>query len=593
MADCGATGSALDRAARVLGGGNNAGGGLASLLVVTTTANPALSFANGHLPPAAPPEYLPQLPNNRFQEAQTSRLVTTTTTPAAEQQQQRLLQSTAVPFWSTPATTISMQHQQVHHPPAAAMMMMQQQHYQQHHQQQQQQQQQQQHMMMMTVQQQQQHAMMGAMLQQQLQMKRQRELQQLHHHNGVAEVGVEGSARPVSIAELSQAWGDVVKTEEELAKNLGGGAKPASIEELSAAWWEANAMGDLPAADVAKELDDYYNDNNMFLDGWDRPSSEQQYEFQNKPLSNPQNEPIHDWLAEGMRHLTDGDVGAAIHALEMELQLHDVDNALAWFLLGQSHAEQDMDHLAILCLERSVETDPYHVPSRLALGVSYVNELEQDKALEQLKAWVTHHPQLSAIASTNGSNSVLPVDDIYGDGTSAASPFDEVQRLLLDALEHVRSTSGREDHHQNNTLADIYTALGVVYNVSRDYDAATDAFRTALSYRPDDYQLYNKLGATMANHDASAMALEQYERARQLKPRYARAWLNTAIAHANLHQYVDAARCYIETLTINPAATHCWSYLRVAVNCAERDDLVPLVMERNVAALRSALGMVP
>jgi peroxin-5 len=446
---------------------------------------------------------------------------------------------------------------------------------------------------------QQQHAMMGAMLQQQQQMKQQRELQQqqqreLQQQQQQQVGGVEGTARPVSIEQLSQAWKEAVVANTDTTRDpppqqqQDGAAKPASIEELSQAWWEANATeeqeGDWQTA-VANELGDFYG-----LDEWGHPA---QYQFHNQPPLSNINEPIMDWWQEGMRHFTAGDLTEAIHAFEMELQLNSTDHAQAWLMLGRCHAEQDMDREAILCLEQSVEVDPYHVPSRLALGVSYVNELDHDKALAQLKAWVTHHPQLSSLTTTTTTVLTPPTADIYGDGSSTQSPFEEVQQLLLHALENsinAATGGGQADH---NTLADIYTALGVVYNVSRDYDAAIASFRAALSHRPanDDYQLYNKLGATMANHNLSDEALEQYRQALAIRPKYARAWLNTAISHANLQHYVDASTCYLQTLTLNPAATHCWSYLRVSIHCAERDELIPLVMERNLQALRSAFGM--
>jgi Tfp pilus assembly protein PilF len=37
--------------------------------------------------------------------------------------------------------------------------------------------------------------------------------------------------------------------------------------------------------------------------------------------------------------------------------------------------------------------DPYSLPALLALGVSYVNELDSVRALQNLKAWVEHNPK--------------------------------------------------------------------------------------------------------------------------------------------------------------------------------------------------------
>ena len=136
--------------------------------------------------------------------------------------------------------------------------------------------------------------------------------------------------------------------------------------------------------------------------------------------------------------------------------------------------------------------------------------------------------------------------------------------------------------------------MGVVYNVSRDYDAAIDVLQQSCALRPQDYQLWNKLGATLANSgtDRSEEALSAYHQALQIKPKYARAWLNMAIAHSNLQQYDDAARCYLQTLSINPHAVHCWSFLRIALKCIERDDLLPAATEQNLNAFQGHFDFV-
>lgn len=41
----------------------------------------------------------------------------------------------------------------------------------------------------------------------------------------------------------------------------------------------------------------------------------------------------------------------------------------------------------------TTKQDPYSLPALLALGVSYVNELDSVRALQNLKAWVEHNPK--------------------------------------------------------------------------------------------------------------------------------------------------------------------------------------------------------
>ena len=68
------------------------------------------------------------------------------------------------------------------------------------------------------------------------------------------------------------------------------------------------------------------------------------------------------------------------------------------------------------------------------------------------------------------------------------------------------------------------------------------AGRSALSTRPKDYALWNKLGATLANSSHSAEAISAYQSALDLKPNYMRAWANMGISQASLVQALSL-RC--------------------------------------------------
>ncbi|CAM9102957.1 unnamed protein product [Pylaiella littoralis] len=302
----------------------------------------------------------------------------------------------------------------------------------------------------------------------------------------------------------------------------------AGVETLEGVWGRTAAR--LEAGEGGLEAPYELNADNKFLE-----------------LENP--------FEEGVRLFEEGQIADAALCFEAEIA-RNPENSQAWFMLGQSHAENDQDRLAISCLERAVEMDPYSLDALLALGTSYVNELDSQKALHNLKAWVEHNPKYSGLE--------IAVDE-YSDGTL----MDEVMQLMLQA------------QRWDAADADAHVVLGVLYNVSRDYDSAAEAFRRAIEARPNDHSLWNKLGATLANNRQSEDALPAYRRAIASKPGYARAWLNMGISQANLNRCEEASSCYLQALRLNPEAKHIWSYLRIVFTSMERYDLVQKAGQEN------------
>ncbi|TYI31666.1 hypothetical protein ES332_A04G000200v1 [Gossypium tomentosum] len=100
------------------------------------------------------------------------------------------------------------------------------------------------------------------------------------------------------------------------------------------------------------------------------------------------------------------------------------------------------------------------------------------------------------------------------------------ERLLVARLYNESAQMSPED-------VDVHIVLGVLYNLLSENDKAIASFKTALKLKPNDYSLWNKLGATQANSVQSADAILAYQQALDLKPNYVRAWANMGISYAN------------------------------------------------------------
>ncbi|KAG0466275.1 hypothetical protein HPP92_017855 [Vanilla planifolia] len=235
-------------------------------------------------------------------------------------------------------------------------------------------------------------------------------------------------------------------------------------------------------------------------------------------------------LKEGQELFRKGLLSEAVLALEAEV-LKNPDNAEGWRLLGITHAENDDDQQAIASMMRAQEVDPTNLEVLLAL------ELEQEEALKYLYKWLQNHPKYRVLAPQESSSSLFHTD---------------IARLFNEAAQ-----MSPED-------ADVHIVLGVMYNVSREYDKAIQSFERALKLKPHDYSLWNKLGATQANSVHSEDAILAYQQALDLKPNYVRAWANMGISYANQGRYEESVRYYVRALAMNPKADNAWQYLKIS-----------------------------
>lgn len=312
------------------------------------------------------------------------------------------------------------------------------------------------------------------------------------------------------------------------------------------------AFGDSSADNWASAYDEYLNEQTALKQQSD--SSRGVYVFSDlNPYVGHANP-----LKEGQELFRKGLLSEAVLALEAEV-LKNPDNAEGWRLLGIAHAENDDDQQAIAAMMRAQEVDPTNLEVLLALGVSHTNELEQAAALKYLYSWLRHHPKYGTVVPPDQPDSLYYAD--------VATYFNDAARMSPDD-------------------ADVHIVLGVLYNLSREYDKAIESFQTSLKLKPRDYSLWNKLGATQANSVQSADAILAYQQALDLKPNYVRAWANMGISYANQGMYEESIRYYVRALSMNPKADNAWQYLRISLSCASRNDMLEACDSRNLDLLQ-------
>ncbi|XP_010769943.1 PEX5-related protein [Notothenia coriiceps] len=281
---------------------------------------------------------------------------------------------------------------------------------------------------------------------------------------------------------------------------------------------------------------------------------------------------------EGQKKSREGDLQNAVLMLEGAV-LQDPQDSEAWQVLGTTQAENENEQSAIVSLQRCLELHPNNLTALMALAVSLTNTGMRNEACETLLRWLQHSPKYKHLlkskthlmGSPNSSRKVSTANNV---GKHESSLQSEAKELFLEAVQQ----------NSESIDPDLQTGLGVLYNVSGEFKKAVDAFNTALSVRPEDYLLWNRLGATLANGDRSEEAVEAYTRALELQPGFIRSRYNLGISCINLGAHREAARNFLTALSLQRKSRsrqqshqvmsgNIWAALRIALSMMDQPEL--------------------
>ncbi|PIA16969.1 TPR-like protein [Coemansia reversa NRRL 1564] len=239
-------------------------------------------------------------------------------------------------------------------------------------------------------------------------------------------------------------------------------------------------------------------------------------------------------LADTIQHMRQNpeaaSLGDTIMAMEAAV-IQSPQDAAMWLRLGLKQQENEQEQAAVAALRKAISLDPESLDAHLALGVSYTNEGYQADAYDELHEWIARHPRYKSLVPESASANMSNSDARKG----------YVQDLFIRAA---RMSPGQDWD------ADVQVALGVLFNISTEYDKAVDCFKAALSKRPDDYILWNRLGATQAHVGSNKEATAAYFRALELHPSFIRARYNMSLASTNMGQHREAAENCLIALSL-------------------------------------------
>lgn len=224
-------------------------------------------------------------------------------------------------------------------------------------------------------------------------------------------------------------------------------------------------------------------------------------------------------------------------ALAFEAAIQQNENHIdAWLKLGEVQTQNEKEIAGISALEKCLELHPENSEALMTLAISYINEGYDNAAFATLERWIsTKYPQVAEQARA-AQGPVSTNEDRYTLNRRVSDLFLKAAQL---------------SPNQANMDPDVQMGLGVLFYANEDFDKTIDCFKAALSIKPDDAVLWNRLGASLANSSRSEEAVSAYFKALELKPSFVRARYNLGVSCINIGCYKEAAEHLLSGLSMH------------------------------------------
>ncbi|KAF5326212.1 hypothetical protein D9611_000345 [Ephemerocybe angulata] len=264
-----------------------------------------------------------------------------------------------------------------------------------------------------------------------------------------------------------------------------------------------------------------------------------------------------------------GSLSEAALMLEAAIQQGDLGEGgyEAWVLLGETRnmdEREDAGMKALLQGVRLAEEAGAPGAGMMSLAISFTNESFDRGSHAMLLRWLrARHPSFPVSEETIAAMATNSAWDTHG----------RVTEIFLNLA--------RQQHSEGVLDADVQIGLGVLFYTNGEYEHAKDCFEAALSVRPKDYLLWNRLGSSLSNGNKPEEALGAYREALQLRPTYTRAIYNVGVACLNIGADKEAAEHFLSAISLQEATNgdtsdQLWFTLRRAFLSMQRNDLAEM-----------------
>ena len=150
------------------------------------------------------------------------------------------------------------------------------------------------------------------------------------------------------------------------------------------------------------------------------------------------------------------------------------------------------------------------------------------------------------------------------------------QRQLQDAFQKSKFLVGKFPKS-----AILYNIQGALLKDLAQLDLSVEAYKKALSIKPDYAEVYNNLGVTLQKQGKLKEALEAYQKALSINPDYDDAHYNTGNALKDQGKLAEAREAYNKALAVNP--DYAEAYNNVGITFKDEDKLLEAIEAYNKA----------